>query len=126
MPLTTNGFARLAITFGTGTRLIADAAATDANVRTFGLFNDYGAFTLPSDGKLRVSIVNVPEGGTSFSLPICTVAQSAAAALTDNVVVDKLANKAVSVRQESVSVNGQAMVRVVADVKSVGFKIIFR
>ena len=126
MPLTTNGFARLAITFGTGARLVADAASADANVRTFGLFNDYGAFTLPSDGKLRVSIVNVPEDGTSFSLPICTVTQSAAAALTDNVVVDKLANKAVSVRQESVTVNGQSMVRFFADVANKGLAIILR
>ena len=126
LPLTTNGFARLSISFAAGTRLIADAAAADAGVQEYGLFNSYGAFALPSDGKLRVSIVNAPENVASFSMPICTVAQSAAAALTDNVVVDKLANKAVSVRQESVSVNGQSMVRIVADVKSVGFKIIFR
>ena len=126
MPLTTNGFARLAITFGTGSRLVADAASADANVRTFGLFNNYGAFMLPSDGKLRVSIVNVPADVMEFSVPICTVTEAAAAALTDNVAVDKIARKSVVVRQESVSVNGQTMVRFVADMKSVGFSIIFR
>ena len=126
MPLTTNGFARLAITFGTGTRLIADAAATDANVRTFGLFNNYGALTLPSDGKLRVSIANVPENGGNFSVPICTVTSSAASPLTDDVIVDKIVNKSVSVRKESVVVSGQTMARFIADVKSVGFCVIFR
>ena len=126
MPLTTNGFARLAITFGTGARLVADAASADANVRTFGLFNDYGAFTLPSDGKLRVSIVNAPENVASFSMPICTVTASAAEALTDNVIVDKIANKSVSVRQESVTVNGQSMVRFFADVANRGLAIILR
>lgn len=126
LPLTTNGFARLAITFGTGARLVADAASADANVRTFGLFNDYGAFTLPSDGKLRVSIVNAPENVASFSLPICTVTASAAEALTDNVIVGKMANKSVSVRQESVTVNGQSMVRFFADVANKGLAIILR
>ena len=126
LPLSTNGFANLAITFAEGSRLIADAVATDADVRTYGLFNTYGAFTLPSDGKLHATIVGGPDGDVGYSVALCTVTPSAAAALDGNIVVDGIRNRAIAIRSESVTVGEEQMVRFTADVRIAGFTVIFR
>ncbi len=126
LPLSTNGFANLAITFAEGSRLIADAAATDADVRSYGLFNTYGAFALPSSGKLCATIVGGPEGDVGYSVTLCTVTPSAAEALVGNIVVDRIDNRAIAIRQESVMVGEEQMVRFTADVRIAGFTIIFR
>ena len=126
LPLSTNGFANLAIAFAEGSRLIADAAATDADVRSYGLFNTYGAFTLPSSGKLRATIVGGPDGDVGYSVALCTVTPSAAEALAGNIVVDRIGNRAIAIRQESVMVGEEQMVRFMADVRIAGLTIIFR
>lgn len=126
LPLTTNGFASLSISFAAGTRLVADAAATDAGVQEYGLFNSYGAFTLPSDGKLRVKIANDPGASRPYSIALCTVTESAAAALSGNIEVDKVNTKSVVLREESIVVNGQTMKRFTADVQQLGLIISIR
>ena len=126
LPLSTNGFARLSVSFATGTRMIADVSAADADVRTYGLFNSYGAFVLPSDGKLRVTIINRPSGYGDCSVALCTVTPIAAAVLNDNIIVDKVPRKKVTVRQESVIVGDRPMVRFVACMEDVGLRVIFR
>lgn len=126
LPLTTNGFASLSISFAAGTRLVADAVATDAGVQEYGLFNSYGAFTLPSDGKLRVKIANDPADSRPYSIALCTVTESAAAALSGNIEVDKVNTKSVVLREESIVVNGQTMKRFTADVQQLGLIISIR
>ena len=113
-PLTTNGFARLSISFAAGTRLIVDAASADSDVRTFGLFNSYGAFTLPSDGKLRATVVNAPDRGP-VHVALCTVTSEAASALAGNIVVDEVGMKNGHILRESITVAGRPMVRFSAD-----------
>jgi hypothetical protein len=126
LPLSTNGFAGLSISFEAGTRMIADASAADENVRAYGLYNAYGAFGLPDDGKLRATIANVPAGDGRFSVVLCTVMPEAATALDGNIIVDRLPHKTVSVRRESVVVGDLQMVRFSACVQDAGFRIIFR
>ncbi len=100
--------------------------ATDADVRTYGLFNTYGAFTLPSDGKLHATIVGGPDGDVGYSVALCTVTPSAAEALDGNIVVDGIRNRAIAIRSESVTVGEEQMVRFTADVRIAGFTVIFR
>jgi hypothetical protein len=126
LPLSTNGFAGLSISFEAGTRMIADASAADENVRAYGLYNAYGAFCLPDDGKLRATIANAPAGDGRFSVALCTVTPEAATALDGNIIVDRLPHKTVSVRRESVVVGDLQMVRFSACVQDAGFRIIFR
>ena len=128
MPLSTNGFARFSIAFSDATtRLVADASATDEGVRTFGLFNTYGAFTLPSDGKLRVRIDGCSDDVRRCVVPICTVLEGAAAALEGNIEVDRIKGCTVSVSaSEPFMVNGVSMVRFVANVGRAGMFVIVR
>ena len=128
MPLSTNGFARFSIAFSDATtRLVADASATDEGVRTFGLFNTYGAFTLPSDGKLRVRIDGCSDDVRRCVVPICTVLEGAAAALEGNIEVDRIKGRTISVSSsEPFMVNGVSMVRFVANVGGAGMFIIFK
>lgn len=128
MPLSTNGFARFSISFADATtRLVADASATDEGVRAFGLFNTYGAFTLPSDGKLRVRIDGCSDDVRRCVVPICTVLEGAAAALEGNIEVDRIKGRTISVSaSEPFMVNGVSMVRFVANVGGAGMFIIVK
>jgi hypothetical protein len=47
-------------------------------------------------------------------------------ALAGNIVVDRIGNRAIAIRQESVMVGEDQMVRFTADVRIAGFTAIFR
>ena len=125
LPLATNGFARLSISFAEGSRLVADAAATDVGVKTYGLLNEYGAFALPSDGKLHVKLVGCGANGRrSHTIPLCNVTTQAASALDGNIAVDKIRGWSMRVSSENVTVNGRTMVKYTCKCAKQGFGVI--
>ena len=96
-PASKTGADGLAISFAEGTGLLLKPITeTDAEVLRYGLYNKKWAepFDLTATGgKLNVSL-EFPEDALEipdrFSFGICTVAASAAAGLTDNIVLPKI------------------------------------
>ncbi len=77
-----------------------------------------GAATVTSSGSAY--------GDAGYSVALCTVTPSAAEALAGNIVVDGIGNRAIDIRQESVMVGEEQMVRFTADVHIAGCSIIIR
>ena len=74
-----------------------------------------------------MTIANLSDDNvTRFSVPICTVPQAAAAALSGNIEVDPIRKRKIDVVSENITVNGSSMVRFKANVTMSGFVLIVR